>query len=107
MQLTNTISSQISTQLPGYIRDNYPNFLALLQAYFKWMEDSENGGGAVYQLRNLLSYRMIGETTDQFLTYFQKDFLPYFPKDIKLDLRKLLKVATHFYQTKGSQNYRW
>lgn len=102
-QLANTISALVPSQLPEYIRGNYPNFQQLLVSYFQWMEDS-NTGNAVYQIRNLSNYNHLDQTPDSFLQYFQNNFLPNFPQEISLDLRKLLKVATKFYQTKGSQN---
>ena len=102
-QLQNTISGQINNQLPEYIRSGFPNWNALLSSYFKFMEDSTQNG-TVYQLRNLLANRMVDTTQDQFLQYFQADFLPYFPQSTALDTKKLLKAATQFYQTKGSQD---
>jgi len=100
--LKNTISSFISTQVPEFIRSQDPNFVAFLQAYFKWLEDSAHGN-VVYQIRNLLNYKLIDQTTDDFIKYFKNDFLPYFPDSIALDERKLLKAATKFYQKKGSE----
>ena len=101
--LANTISSHVPSQFPGFIKDSYPNLVNFIKAYYKWLEDN-TAGNAVYQLYNLLNYRMIDTTTDQFLKIFKNDYLPFFPNDIALDLKKLLKVATQFYQTKGSQN---
>lgn len=101
--LANTISSHVPSQFPTFIRDSYPNLVGFVKAYYKWLEDSA-GGNTVYQLYNLLNYRMVDTTTDQFLQMFKRDYLPYFPNDVALDLKKLLKVATKFYQTKGTQN---
>jgi hypothetical protein len=101
--LTNTISSHVSSQFPTYIKDSYPNLVTFVKAYYQWLEDSTQGN-SIYQLYNLLNYRMIDTTTDQFLQIFKKDYLPYFPNEISLDLKKLLKVATQFYQTKGTEN---
>lgn len=101
--LSNTISGFIPSQVPGYIVDNYPNFVAVLQSYFKFLEDT-TFNGTVYQIRNLLGYKEIDSTTPEFYKYFQQQFLPYFPQTLEYDLVKLLKIATQFYQTKGSQN---
>ncbi|MGH7744228.1 MAG: hypothetical protein ACREQ5_05325 [Candidatus Dormibacteria bacterium] len=101
--MSNTISGLVSQQLPAYLRDSAPNFQLLLQYYYKFMEDS-TANGTVYQLRNILNNTNVDTTQDQFLQYFQNDFLPYFPQATALDTRKLLKAATKFYQTKGSQD---
>lgn len=101
-ELTNTISSFIETQLPGFIREQDPNFVAFLKAYYAWMEQS-NSGAVLYHTRNLLDYKQVDSTTDQFIDYFKRDFLPYFPDTIALDEKKLLKVANKFYKKKGSE----
>jgi len=100
--LQNTISAFVPSQFPAYIQDSYPNFINFLQTYFRWMEDSDQGN-VVYQIRNLLNNALVDTTSDQFLQYFQNDFLPYFPNQTALNTQKLLKVATQFYQTKGSE----
>ena len=53
-------------QLPAWIRDdpNYANFIAFLQAYYSWLEESGNVRDVTC---NLLNYRDIDSTTDQFL----------------------------------------
>lgn len=102
MELTNTISSFINTQVPGFIREQDPNFVAFLKAYFAWMEQS-NSGAVLYHTRNLLDYKQVDTTTEDFIRYFKNDFLPYFPDTIALDEKKLLKVANKFYKKKGSE----
>lgn len=101
-ELTNTISSFINTQVPGFIREQDPNFVAFLKAYYAWMEQS-NTGAVLYHTRNLMDYKQVDNTTDDFIDYFKKDFLPYFPDTIALDEKKLLKVANKFYKKKGSE----
>ena len=101
--LANGTSVLLSGQIPEFITANDPNFTAFLQAYYQWMEDS-NTGATLYHTKNLLNYKDIDETTDQFIQYFVNDFLPYFPPEIISDQRKLIKVARDFYATKGSLN---
>ena len=105
--LSNGTSVLIDSQIPEFISSNDPNFSAFLKAYYQWLENSQysaNGGGVLYQTKNLLSYKDIDATTDQFIQYFINDFLPYFPQEIVADQRKLIKVAKDFYATKGSEN---
>lgn len=99
--ISNTVSTFIDSQLPQFIRDNDPNFGTFIKAYYEWMETSNNSG-IIAQSKSLLSYNDIDSTTDQFIQYFINDFLPYFPNDVALDERKLIKVARNFYQKKGS-----
>ena len=99
--ITNTVSTFIESQLPGFIRDDNPQFAAFLKAYYAWMEQS-NAAAVIAQSKQLLSYKDIDRTLDGFLQYYVNDFLPYFPNDIALDKRKLIKLAREFYLKKGS-----
>ena len=91
----------IPSQLPSFIRDNpdYANFVLFVQAYYEWME--QNGNSADI-LSNLLSYRDIDTTSNQFLQYFINDFLPYFPQDALISQQKAVKIARQLYQSKGT-----
>ena len=91
----------ISSQLPEFVRDNpdYANFNLFLTAYYEWMEQN---GKVTERTKNLLNYKDIDETTDEFLDYFTNDFLPYFPQDILIDKQKAVKFARELYQTKGT-----
>jgi hypothetical protein len=91
----------IPSQLPEFIRDNseYAKFVEFLQAYYEWMEQN----GKVLDLsKNILNYRDIDETTDQFLDYFVNEFLPYFPEDALIDKRRAVKIARQLYKSKGT-----
>lgn len=91
----------VSSQLPEYIRDDpaYDNFKLFLQAYYEWLELS---GNPLDRTKNILNYKDIDRTTDEFLNYFTNDFLQYFPEDILIDKRKAVKLARELYQTKGT-----
>lgn len=99
--ITNTVSTFIDSQLPQFIREDNPNFGAFIKAYYEWMETS-NDSAIIAKTKSLLSYKDIDQTTDAFIQYYINDFLPYFPNDVALDERKLIKAARNFYQKKGS-----
>ena len=101
MQAINKTSLLIPSQLPEFIRDNpdYGNFVLFLQAYYEWMEQQ---GGAVYESKSLPSYYDIDTTLDEFLKYYENDFLSFFPEGSLVDERKLIKVAKELYQAKGT-----
>lgn len=103
--ITNTVSTFVSTQFPEFIREGSPAFVAFMKAYYEFMEKADlgpNTNSVVYNAKNLLSYKDVDSTTDAFIQYFINDFLPYFPNDVALDERKLIKVARQFYQQKGT-----
>lgn len=91
----------IPSQLPEFIRDNpdYSKFVAFIQAYYEWLEQTNN---ITDRSKNLLNYRDIDKTTNEFLQYFINDFLPYFPQDALADQKKLIKIARELYKTKGT-----
>ena len=91
----------VPSQLPAFIRDNpdYDKFVAFLQAYYEWMETN---GQVLDRTKNLLSYKDIDTTTDEFLKYFINDFLQYFPEDALISKQEAVKVAKQLYQSKGT-----
>jgi hypothetical protein len=97
-QLTSLL---VPTQLPEFIRDNpdYGNFVLFLKAYYEWMEKN---GQVTDRSKNLVNYKDIDRTTDEFISYFTNDFLPNFPKDILIDEREAVKFARQLYKSKGT-----
>jgi hypothetical protein len=95
------ISLLVKDQLPEHIRDNdeYQRFHTFLQAYYEWMEQT---GKVTERTKNLLTYKDVDTTTEEFLDYFTNDFLPFFPKDTLLSKEETIKVARQLYQTKGT-----
>lgn len=91
----------VQAQLPEYVQDNpeYANFRLFLKAYYEWMEQN---GNVTERSKNLLSYKDIDRTTDEFLDYFTNEFLPYFPKETLISKQQAVKVAKQLYQTKGT-----
>jgi hypothetical protein len=91
----------ISSQLPGFVRDNpdYANFVLFLQAYYEWMEQN---GGVTDGSKNLLNYDDIDTTTAQFIDYYTNEFLPYFPQGALVNKTLAVKAAKQLYQTKGT-----
>jgi hypothetical protein len=94
-------SLQVPFQLPEFIRDDpaYANFVLFLKAYYEWLETQNN---VTDRAKNLLNYKDIDATTDEFVEYFYNDFLSYFPKDILGDKKKVAKIAKELYNSKGT-----
>jgi len=97
----NKTSLLVSQQLPEFVRDNpdYANFSLFIKAYYEWMEQT---GQVTEGSKNLLSYKDIDETANNFLQYFTNDFLPNFPLDSLIDERQAVKVAKQLYNSKGT-----
>jgi hypothetical protein len=97
----NLTSLLIPSQLPEHIRDDpaYANFVVFLQAYYEWLEED---GNITERTKNLLNYKDVDKSTDEFLKYFYNDFLSYFPEDILEDKVEVIKLAKQLYQYKGT-----
>ena len=91
----------VSSQLPEFVRDDpqYANFVLFLKAYYEWLEQEKN---ITDRTKNLLNYKDIDKTPDEFVEYFYNDFLSYFPKDILADKTKVAKIAKELYRSKGT-----
>lgn len=106
------ISNLIESQFPNIYKEDGPNFVLFMKAYYEWMEsawdDEFNGyGGPVRESRELLEYRDIDETIVKFLEYFQKKYLYGIPFEVISNKRFLLKHILDVYRSKGSiQCYR-
>jgi hypothetical protein len=100
MSYLNKTSLLVPSQLPEFIRDDasYETFVLFLQAYYEWMEEE---GGALYGSKNLTQYYDIDTTLDDFLKYYENQFLSFFPEGSLVDERKLTKIARELYQNKG------
>src|SRR5271155_2228393 len=94
----NTISQLIQSQLPQFVRESYPTFIAFLQAYWAWMEEQ---GNPLYNIGNMLSYADIDQTLPQFVQYFQEEFIPSIPNSVLANKATLIKHAKQFYRAKG------
>jgi hypothetical protein len=104
-EILKKISSQIESQFPGFIREEGPQFVSFLKAYFEYMEQS---GNSVNAIRTLRENKDIDRTLDSFLDYFRREFMINIPKDVLADKRLLVKHIRDFYRTRGSQeSYRF
>jgi hypothetical protein len=99
------LSSQIESQFPGFIREEGPQFVAFLKAYFEYMEQN---GKVVNATRSLSDYRDIDRTLDSFVEYFRREFMANIPKDSLADQRLLVKNIREFYRSRGTpESYRF
>lgn len=58
------ISSIIASQLPEFIRNDYPTFVAFLEAYYEYLDNTQV---------DLSTIRDIDKTLDNFIEFFQKE----------------------------------
>jgi len=97
------ISPFIESQFPAFYQEEGPLFILFAKEYFRWLETNEsNSGKSTYYSRNLLEYRDIDTTIDDFLIYFKNKYLNGVDFNTLTDKRRLVKAAQDLYKSKGT-----
>jgi hypothetical protein len=99
MQIQKFISPLISSQFPAFYKEYGPNFIAFIEAYYEWMEQS---GQSILEARNLIEYGDIDDTTNAFVNYFKSKYMKSIPSSISADKRLLTKHIIDLYRAKGT-----
>lgn len=89
----NSISSIVSRQLPEFVREDYPAFVAFIEAYYSWLKT---------QQVDLESTRDLDKTLDVFVSQFKKELshnLPFIVEDERFFLQRIKDQ----YLAKGSE----
>jgi hypothetical protein len=93
-------SNLVSSQLPDFVRSDYPKFVTFLEKYYEWLETTNSVSYEVDALRNAND---IDSSDDYYIEQLKKDLAPYFPQEIVTDKRLFLKLVTQFYKSSGTQ----
>ena len=87
------IKDVVAKQLPEFVRENYPTFIAFIEAYYEFLQNNEI---------RLDQVRDVDLTLDQFVQYFKKELAISFPGNIQNE-RFLLSHVKDEYLAKGSE----
>lgn len=98
--MTTKISTLLQSQIPEYIRVEYPKFIEFLRLYYVYLEQQ---GMAIDILINQQSYDDIDRTLASFVPYFKQQYAELFPDVALIDKRLLVKHIKDFYLAKGSE----
>lgn len=87
--------------LPEYFGEEYPKFIALLKAYYDYLDQEGNFGD---QLKSLATTRDIGQTKASNLTFIEDELLlgQNYLEGI-LDTRTGAELSNNYYRTKGTK----
>jgi len=100
MSIEKIVSPFIPQQFPSFYKDEGPNFIAFVKAYYEWMEQN---GQVINASRSLLDYADVDSTEATFLKYFKNTYILNLPEAIISDKRLLVKHILELYRTKGTQ----
>lgn len=100
MSIRDKLSQLVPSQLPEFIKEEYPQFVAFLQAYYRFLEQDQNPQEL---LQNIRSYNDIDRTVDSFIQFFKKNYLTQLPSNVLSDPALLVKNIKDLYSNKGNE----
>ena len=99
MAISQKISAILENQFPDFYKEEGENFILFLKAYYEYMEQT---GKLTHEMHNLLDYKDIDLTTNEYLEYFRRTLLAEIPDYALANKRLLAKRIKDFYQSKGT-----
>ena len=93
------VSSFVPQQFPLFYKDEGPNFIAFVKAYYEWLESTDQ---VLYHSRSLLDYGDIDTTEANFIQYFRNTYLNSIPETVLADKKLLVKHILDLYRSKGT-----
>lgn len=98
--LSKTISEYVEEQFPAVYREDGPNLVAFMKAYFEFLENDTYS--ATKLNRSMFENRDVDETLDRFISSFNTQYLNEFPYIKSTDTRFAIKHIMDFYRSKGT-----
>ena len=99
MSIEKFVSPFIPQQFPAFYKEEGPNFIAFLKAYYEWMEST---GQTIERARSLFELADIDSTEAAFIKYFKNTYIRSLPESIISDKRLLVKHILDLYRAKGT-----
>jgi hypothetical protein len=98
--LTTPISTLVQSQFPRFVQEDYPALIQFVTAYYEFLEIQKNPQDI---LSNLMAYRDIDRTLDEFVSKFETEYIDGLPQSVSGDKRRFIKHVTDLYNTKGTE----
>jgi hypothetical protein len=93
------ISQFTGDLFPAFYKEEGPNFIAFVQAYYEWLETNDQ---ALYEARRLPEYRDIDQTLDDFIVFFKTKYLNDIQFTTASNKELFIKNSLDFYRSKGT-----
>lgn len=101
MANTNTgISNFVYSQSPFFVRNDHPNFVRFVEAYYEYLEQEGKTIQRAKEFRNALD---VDRTIDLYTEKLYSQFLSSIPEDVIADRDLILKHAKDFYRARGTE----
>ena len=104
MSFANT-SILVNSQVPEFVREEYPLFITFLEAYYEFLEtkQSDELNDLTQQAKNLRYLSDVDYSLDQFEDSFFNSFASLLPRDVSVDKEFLIKNVLPLYLSKGNE----
>lgn len=108
LSVENKLTYVLKSTIPTFVKEDYPNFILFLKAYYEWLYSSNN---PFYAPLASEDFKDIDKTPNYFITYFKEQYLADFPESLTadkqtgtpLDIKTLIKNVVDFYSAKGTE----
>jgi len=96
----------VNQQVPEYVRDEYPTFIAFLEAYYEFLETKQGTekNDLVTQAKKLKNISDIDDSIEEFEKSFYNTYGSLVPLEVQSDKALLFKHLLPLYRIKGSEN---
>ena len=105
MSVDNKNSLLVSKQLPEFVREDHPNFVAFMEAYYEFMETKLDGqnNDLTTQAKKLRYLADVDQSIGDFEAQFFNTYLSLVPQDAAIDKATMVKNIMPLYLAKGSE----
>jgi hypothetical protein len=94
------ISNFVVSQSPFFVRNDHPNFIKFVEAYYEYLEQEGKTVNRAKEFRNALD---IDKTIDLYAEKLYSQFLALIPKEAIVDKSLILKHAKDLYRARGTE----
>lgn len=92
--MTTNASILIKDQVPDFVLEDHPRFVSFLEAYYEFLDNSYPNNSNISDVDLSLS---------QFENEFYNSFIPYIPRDVKINKEFIFKNILPLFLSKGSE----
>lgn len=94
--MTINLKSIVSKQIPEFAREDYPLFVAFIEAYYEYLNQ--------YEKRDLTDVRDIDNTLDSYIQFFKNELDVFGDNYTFIDQRLLLRKVKQLFVAKGVES---
>jgi hypothetical protein len=96
----------VNRQVPEFVRDEYPKFVAFLEAYYEFLEQKQSTqiNDLTTVAKSLRSIKDVDDSIDEFEQSFYNTYGALIPSDVQADKALLFKHLTELYRSKGAES---